>query len=81
MQEVKFVLRQVGVPNPQLNIISIEELSEYIAFNLTSQGFKLFSTDFLGNVAGDAGAVQGYKYGLWFTKESDEPAVKVKVKS
>ena len=77
MQSVKLVVRQVGIPNVALDIISEADLNEYIKYQLASQGYKLFDTHYLSEVKDANGSTQGYKFALWFTADEE---VKAKAK-
>lgn len=79
MQEVKVVVRQIGAPNPQLDVISPDDLNEYVAYQYTSQGYSLVGVpNYLGEVKDGNGFVAGWKFALWFTR--DQEATKVKAK-
>lgn len=71
MQSVRLLIRQIGISNPELNIISEPELNEYIDYQFTSQGYDLHSQHYLGDVKDGNGNIQGYKFALWFVKPSE----------
>lgn len=68
MQSVRLLVRQIGISNSELNIISESELNEYIDYQFTSQGYELHSEHYLGDVRDGNGNIQGYKFALWFVK-------------
>jgi hypothetical protein len=73
MQSVKLVVRRVGVPTPELDVISVGDLEEYIQYQLTSQGYILKGTpEKLEEIKNQAGGVVGWTFAMWFVK-SDEP--------
>ena len=78
MQSVKMLLRQVGNPTGDGQIISSQELEEYIKFNFTSNGYEVNSTHYLGEVKDHEGNTQGYKVLLWFAKNEAEAKQAVK---
>lgn len=79
MQEVKVVVRQIGIPDVQLDVISPDDLNEYVAYQYTSQGYNLVGVpNYLGEVKNGNGNVVGWKFALWFAR--DEAATKVKAK-
>ena len=75
MQSVKMLLRQVGVPSKELDIISAGDLDEYIQYQFTSQGYKLHTTHYVGDVRDSSGGVVGYKVMLWFTRDEQKAKV------
>lgn len=52
MQEVKLVMRNVGVPNPQENIISSVDFEQYLEYTYLSNGFKVNTTSITQIVGG-----------------------------
>lgn len=78
MQEIKMLVRQVGVPNAEMDIISADDLNEYIAYQLTSQGYRLHSTHYLGEVKDNSSVTVGYKVMLWFVKDDEVKSARVK---
>jgi hypothetical protein len=72
MQSIKMLLRQVGSPSAGGDIISGEDLEEYVRFNYGAQGYELHSTHYLGEVKNDQGATQGYRVMLFLTKDEEE---------
>ena len=75
MQSIKTILRQIGNPSAGGDVISGDDLEEYVKFNFGSQGYKLHSTHYLGEVKNDQGATQGFRVMLFLVK--DEPEAKV----
>lgn len=43
MQEIKYVMRKIGVPSPVEGIISAADFEEYLAYQYLSVGFKVQS--------------------------------------
>ena len=78
MQSVKLVVRQIGIPNVALDIVSPEDASTYIEYQYGSKGYVLASSHYLGEVKDAQGSVQGYKVMFVLTKNEE---VKVKAKA
>lgn len=74
MQSVKVYVRQVGLQNKELDIVSAEDLSLEIEYKYTSVGYVLQSSSWLGEVKNGNGDTLGYKVGFVFVKEVDNPA-------
>lgn len=75
MQSIKMVMRQVGYPNKEFDVISPEDFSEYVAYQFPDH--KLDSSHYLGEVKNTNGSVIGYKMMLVLTKD-EETRAKVK---
>ena len=74
MQTVKLVVRQIGVPNAQLDIYSVEDTSEYIAYQYGSQGYVLKDSHYLGEAKDAQGSTQGYRMMFVLTKDEEAKA-------
>ncbi len=68
MQSVRFVVRQIGVPNPAADVYSAQEAAEYLEYQYTSQGYVIQDTHYLGEVKGQGGETLGYKVMVVFVK-------------
>lgn len=64
MQEVKFLLREIGE-----NAMSAAELEEYIAYNFTSKGYRLFNQSVFPVT--DAGKIKSVQLFMTFTKDEE----------
>ena len=62
----KFVMRQIGTPDDNLDVYSVKDVEEYLDYQ--AKGYELHSTHYLGEVKYDDGRVAGYRFGLWFVK-------------
>lgn len=70
MQSIKFVVRQIGISHKGLGIESAEDAEQYIQYQYLSQGYRVQSTHYLGEVKGErAGDVLGYKVMLILVKD------------
>lgn len=73
MQSVRTVVKNIGNPNPALQVVSPQQADQEIQYNYTSQGYVLHSTHYLGAVpTADGGAIQGYKFAYIFVKNDSE---------
>lgn len=61
MQSVKTVMRQIGVPNPELGIVSSQELEDHLEYNYLASGYEVKDTHYLGAVIDGSGNQVGYK--------------------
>lgn len=66
MQSIRTVVRQLGTPNPQLDIYSADEISEYLQYQYP--GYELKDSHYLGEVKDGSGNVQGYKFAYVLVK-------------
>lgn len=41
MQTVKYLMRQVGIPNPETGVISVEDFEAYLKFQFLDDGFEV----------------------------------------
>ena len=71
---IKIVVRQIGIPNPALDIISAEDTSEYLSYQYP--GYELGNSHYLGEVKDSQGSVQGYKMMFVLTKNEEVKAKK-----
>ena len=78
MQSVKLFMRQIGVPNPSMGVVSAEEAESDLEFNYLSNGYKLFATHDLGSVRDASQNEVGYKLMFVVVKDEETPAVKAK---
>ena len=76
MQSVKITMRQIGVPNPQMDIISSEEFENHIEFNFTTNGYEVQDTHYLGAVVDGSGNAVGYKVLFVMVKNEEEKPAK-----
>lgn len=53
MQELKIVMRKIGVPNPATETISSADFEEYLAYQYLSNGYKVHTVDFKAVENGD----------------------------
>lgn len=78
MQSVKHIVRQIGVPNnipaDQGGIMSGQEYDDYVEYNLTSNGYVLHTSHYLGLADGGA----GFKVMEVYVKEEDVAQLKKK---
>ena len=74
MQEIKLVMRQIGVPNGTTaengGVVSSQEVEAYLEYNYLSNGYKLQDSHYLG--LADSGA--GYKMMFVLVKDVEEAA-------
>lgn len=61
MQQTRNIIRQIGIPNPELNIISEDEFQQYLEYQYYSQGWEFVTSHFLGEIKSHVGEVIGYK--------------------
>ena len=50
MQSIKTVMRAIGTPDAGLDVYSVQDVADYLEYQYTSQGYKLHSTHYLGEV-------------------------------
>lgn len=77
MQSVKPYMRQIGIPNGEVGVISAAEFEEEIEYKFTAKGYEVHSTHYLGDVRDGSGNTLGYKVLMIFVKD-DAPAEKRK---
>ncbi len=70
MQEVKLFVRFFGIPNPGMGVVSPEEAEDELEYKWLSQGFKVFSTHYMGEV-NPSGEVIGYKLLLVLVRDTE----------
>ncbi len=76
MQSIKLVMRQVGKTNPELDIVSASEATDFIEYQYGSQGYVLSASHYLGEVKDGQGLVLGYKMMFVLTKDEEPKAAK-----
>ena len=76
MQSIRIVVRQIGIPDVNADILSPEDTSEYIQYQYGAKGYELKDSHYLGEVKGAEGATVGYK--VMFVLTKDEEAKKAK---
>jgi len=76
MQDIKTVVRQLGIPSKELDVQSAEDVSAYLQYQYTSQGYDLHSVHFLGDVRNTSNSVVGYKFAYHFVKNNPEAKAK-----
>ncbi len=76
MQEIKLVMRQIGVPNglpaEQGGIVLSAEAESHLEYNYLSNGYTLQATHYLGNAENGL----GYKVLFVLVRESTEAKAK-----
>ena len=78
MQSVKLFMRQIGVVNPALDIVSAEEAVSDLEFNYLSNGYNLNATHYIGAVRDASGNEVGYKVMFIVVKDEELPSAKAK---
>ena len=71
MQSVKFIMRQIGIPNGEAGVVSAAEFEEEVEYKFTSQGYEIHTAHYLGDVRDGSGNVLGYKELLIFVKDEE----------
>lgn len=78
MQSVKTVMRQVGVPNPELGVVSSQELEDHLEYNYLANGYVVQDSHYLGAVRDGSNNEVGYK--ILFVLVKEEALVPSKAK-
>ena len=73
MQSVRNFMRTIGVPNPELGIISAQEAEEQLEYALLAGDYKLHTALTLGAVRDKSNEEVGYKV-LYVLVKDEEPA-------
>lgn len=72
-QKVKLFMRQIGVPDQTLGVVSAEDAEEELEYRYLSQGYRLLSApSYLGDVRNSNNGVQGYRFAVWLAKEDGQ---------
>jgi hypothetical protein len=72
MQKVRLFVRQVGIPDPSLDVISTDDFNQELEYQYLSQGYRVFDTAAMGDVRNSNNGVQGYRFGLWLVKDEGD---------
>ena len=79
MQSIKTVMRAIGTPDAGLDVHSVQDVADYLEYQYTSQGYKLHSTHYLGEVLNSERRAQGYRFAYILVRDgTPEPAEAVK---
>jgi hypothetical protein len=77
MQKVRLFLRQVGVPDPNLSVISADDFNVELEYQYLSQGYVVADSHYLGEVKNSSGSNQGYRFALILVKDEGDRVVAV----
>jgi hypothetical protein len=81
MQSIKLVMRQIGVPNPETDIVSVQEVEYYLDTEFLANGYDVKSEHYLGSVKDASGNDVGYKVLFVLVKTEEEKVKEVKPKA
>jgi hypothetical protein len=72
MQKVRLFVRQVGVPDQSLGVISAEDFNVELEYQYLSQGYTVIDSHYLGEVKNSNGANQGYRFALLLSRDEGD---------
>jgi hypothetical protein len=79
MQSIKLVMRQIGVPNPETDIVSVQEVEYYLDTEFLANGYDVKNEHYLGSVKDASGNDVGYK--VLFVLVKNETPEKAELKT